>query len=367
MKHIGKKRATGVFKIACAVVIVLLGVGILADSAAVAQGIRDGLLVCGNVLIPSLFPFMVLSGFISRSGYARILSAPLIPITTKVFKLPAHMGVVVLLSLVGGYPVGARMVAGLLEDGEIDIPTAQRMLCFCVNCGPSFLISAVGVGMLMSKAAGVILFATQTLATLLIGAAVSFRVKPPAGKGKTAANLGGASVFVPAVTGASSSMLTMCAFAVLFSGVLALVRSSGLVALLAGILPAKEPVIRAVICGFFEVTSGCLSACALGGTLGFGLISVFVSFSGLSVLFQIISCFEKVKVSFRRFISARLVHAMLSTAMALPLYRHFCGDQAVLLPGTPPILHADNHTLLVSGCLLAMCSILVLCAGKEKR
>jgi len=53
------------------------------------------------------------------------------------------------------------------------------MMCFCVNSGPSFLIAAVGAGMLSSQRAGIILFATQTLATVLIGAAVSFGAKAP--------------------------------------------------------------------------------------------------------------------------------------------------------------------------------------------
>lgn len=148
-----------------AVGIALLAVGLLADAAAVSEGVRRGLEVCGGVLIPSLFPFMALSGFLSITEYGRILSAPLRAVTTRIYKLPGDLGVIVLLSMIGGYPVGAKMIAGLLERGRIDRETASRMLCFCVNSGPSFLISAVGVGMFRDRSAGVILFATQTIAT----------------------------------------------------------------------------------------------------------------------------------------------------------------------------------------------------------
>jgi len=43
----------------------------------VQKGIGDGLHLCGEVIIPSLFPFMALAGFISRTGAARILAIPL--------------------------------------------------------------------------------------------------------------------------------------------------------------------------------------------------------------------------------------------------------------------------------------------------
>jgi len=345
----------------------LLGVGLLLDSASVGQGIRDGLAACGNVLIPALFPFMVLAGFVSRTDYAGILSRPLTPLTTKVYKLPPALGSVVLLSMVGGYPVGARMVADLLEDGKINEQTAQRMLCFCFNCGPSFLISAVGAGMLMNPTAGIILLVTQITATILVGGAISRRTATLTALPGRRKNTPGASAFVAAVTGAASSMITMCAFAVLFSGVLALVKSSGLVAGAAAVLPVREEVIMAVASGFFEVTAGCLSAARVGGIAGFGLISAGVSFGGLSVIFQVMSCLDRWHIRFRPFIFARLAHMACAGAMALPLYHLLCKEQSAYVPIDPPVMHAGHNTWIISVCLLAMCSILVLSAENQHR
>lgn len=343
-----------------AVGIAVLGVGLLTQSAAVSQGVRSGLAVCANVLIPSLFPFMVLAGFVSLTDYARILSIPLTPLTTKVYRLPAQLGVVVLLSMVGGYPVGAKMVSGLLEQNKISPKTAQRMLCFCVSSGPSFLITAVGAGLFLNRTAGLILFATQTAATLFIGWAVSRREPIPSPPSRPAAGVKAGAALVMAVSGASGAMMGMCAFAVLFSGLLSMVSASGLCLWLASWLPIPETVFTALLSGLLEVTSGCIAAAKVEGLLAFGLASACVSFSGLSVLFQVMSYFKPGQISFRPLILSKIAHVFLSTAMAVPLYRALCGETSVWLSSGPPAMQTDGKTTLISVCLLAMCAIFTL-------
>ncbi|MFA9382095.1 MAG: hypothetical protein ACERKO_13650, partial [Acetanaerobacterium sp.] len=131
----------GGFKTLAAALLVI-GVAVLyfCNAQAVSAGVRDGLLVCANTLIPSLFPFMILCAFIVNSRLSDYLSAPFAFFTARVLRLPAFTGSVFLLSLVGGYPVGARMIAQLYREGRISGHTASRMLLFCVNAGPAFLI-----------------------------------------------------------------------------------------------------------------------------------------------------------------------------------------------------------------------------------
>lgn len=79
-------------------------------------GALQGLLYCGNILIPSLFPFMVLSTFIVKSGIADALGKFLSPVTKRLFHTDGSVGVVILLGLTGGFPVGAKGVATLYSE-----------------------------------------------------------------------------------------------------------------------------------------------------------------------------------------------------------------------------------------------------------
>lgn len=349
-----------------ALLALLLGVGLLANSAAVGEGIRRGLEVCAGALIPALFPFMVLCCFLTRTDAARILSIPLTPLTTGLLRLPKELGATVLLSLIGGYPVGAKMIANLLKEGEIDQTMAERMLCFCVNASPSFLISAVGVGMLGSRRAGVLLLTAQTAATLIVGAVTALRAPRPPKTRATAKSAGAMAAFVAAVGDASSSMLGMCAFAVLFAGLLSLLSAAGLPLWLARALRMPLPVAEAGLAGLLEVTGGCMAAAELGGEATVILLSLCCSFGGLSVIFQIISCFDRLRIRFRPFLLSRGMHCILAGAISLFLFRRESQNVDAMLSTATPILKSDSRTWLITICLLGMCTIVLAGFGNPK-
>ena len=147
----------------------------------IGEGIHNGLTLCATVILPSMFPFMVLSAFLVKSGLAlrigRVLEKP----TRLLFGLPGCAATAILMSMIGGYPVGAKAVSELKESGELTESQCSRMFCFCVNAGPAFLIFAVGSNMLGSVQVGVILYASQLIASLLIGIGSRFFLKEKTG------------------------------------------------------------------------------------------------------------------------------------------------------------------------------------------
>ena len=147
----------------------LAGVGLLAYPQQAAEGAKNGIGYCLDILIPSLFPFMVLAVFVVKCGLAGKLGNLLERPVRFLFKLPGSAAAAILMSMVGGYPVGARSIAALHAAGELDDAQASRMLCFCVNAGPAFVISVVGIGFLKSAQAGMILFASQVFSSTVLG------------------------------------------------------------------------------------------------------------------------------------------------------------------------------------------------------
>ena len=333
--------------------IAALGILLVGGSQAIGQGIRDGLLVSGQVLIPSLFPFMVLSGFIAITDWGRVLSYPLRPITQRIYKLPQDLGVVMAISLVGGYPIGAKTISTLLKEGRINKATAQRMLCFCVNAGPAFVVSAVGAGMFADRRIGIILFICQVISTLIVGAVVSYSSNIPQVARPEFANRKNSEAFVEAVSGASSSMIVMCAFAVLFSGI-------------AAMLADLEGVSRVILSGFLEVAAGNIAAAQIGGEMAVVLASMFISFSGLSVIFQVMFFFKGQEISFWPFFISRIAHGVISSILTLIIYRRIYAHTPAWMPTSAPIMYADDRTLILSICLIIMSTMLVLSVKKYK-
>ena len=142
---------------------------ILIFGADLSAGIRSGVSVCGDVVIPSLFPFFLLAEFIALSGATDTLSKPLSPFTKFIFGLPKAAAAPIFLSFISGYPVGASLAKRLYDSGKISHRDAEKMLTFTVNSSPAMLIFAVGIGMLGSKEYGYLLLFVHILASVLNG------------------------------------------------------------------------------------------------------------------------------------------------------------------------------------------------------
>ena len=103
----------------------------------------NGLLIWYRNMIPSLFPFMVLSGFIIRSGLSLKIGRWLQPILGFFFPLPSQMLYAIFMGFLCGFPMGAKMVADMLEKKQITEKEGEYLLAFCNNIGPLYMLGYV--------------------------------------------------------------------------------------------------------------------------------------------------------------------------------------------------------------------------------
>lgn len=280
----------------------LAAILLLVYSDIIRLGVLNGLQSCAYVLIPSLFPFMTLSGILSESRAADTLQKALAPVMRHFFHLPACTACAVLMGMIGGYPIGAKMTAALLEQKRIDLQTAGRMLCFCVNAGPSFLISAVGAGLLGNLQSGLLLLCCQWISALTIGFLLGQKHPLPTADSNPVGEHRGrpfSAALVHGVQSGINGMLSVIAYVLLFSAVLEIFA----------VFAGTDGYLLSWIAGFMEVTTGCIHAAAQKDLV---LIGFFVSFSGFSVFFQAISFFKGVVPSFVPFFLSRLAHGAIT-------------------------------------------------------
>lgn len=336
-------------------------------------GARQGLSLCGEVVIPSLYPFLVLSSFIIAVGLAEKIGRLLEGLMRAVFRLPGCGAVALALGLIGGYPVGASACAELYKKGAVTREEGERLLAFCVNSSPAFIIGAVGAGMLGSTGAGILLYCAHALASLLVGliCALPYRraaksvpaaakVRPKARSGSGGGGVAGA--FVGAVTGSAAGIVNICAFVVLFTALAGLLEGTGVIPAVSSFLlrfgiPAQTT--GSAARGLLEVTSGCASAAGSYGAFALPLISAFLSWSGISVIFQVASTVRNAGLSVRRYVLSRALHLALSVALTLLLLRLFPEAAPVFAPGGARVT-ASLHDAPASAAMLVLLSLLLL-------
>ena len=111
-----------------AVGLLALMAGLLRHSGPVGEAVRQGVALCGRSVIPSLFPFFVLSSLLIACGASELLSALLSPLMRPLFGLSGTGAAALALGLCGGYPVGARTAAELVENGALSQEEGERLL-----------------------------------------------------------------------------------------------------------------------------------------------------------------------------------------------------------------------------------------------
>lgn len=147
----------------------ITGVELITKTGIISKAVTDALFLCSRAVIPSLFPFLVFSSFITKTSLLEKLGTLMSPITKALFGLSGNCGPVILMSLIGGFPVGPHMAAELCNEQKISKKEAGLLCLFSINAGPAFVIGTVGYSMLGSIKAGVLLYTSMIISSLLLG------------------------------------------------------------------------------------------------------------------------------------------------------------------------------------------------------
>ena len=288
---------------ACSGVLALL---LLTCGNTAAQGVRDGISLCLTSVIPALFPFFVAAQLLTALGAAEVLGRAAGPLFRRLFGIDGAGAAAFLLGLIGGYPVGAKAVGSLVRQGLLSPEDGARLLTFCNNAGPAFILGIVGSGVFHSPRAGVWLYllhaASATAVGLLLcraGGAKATAVPRTASAGtrrsavvpvkKPTASL--AAAFIEAVQSGVRAMAGVCGFVFFF---LVLLRLAELTNGILRLTPDRRGFITAA------------------GLLGWG---------GLSVHGQTAAVLGGSGISLRRYLPAKALQGALSAVLAAAVWR----------------------------------------------
>lgn len=252
----------------------LAGLGVLLlilDSRTAIAGAQGGIELCLRSVIPSIFPFIVLTGMLSATvcGANLRFLRPL----GKLLGIPKGSEGLFLTGILGGYPTGALAVHQAWQSGHLHKRDAQRMTAFCSNAGPAFLFGILGStfpnnGMLW------VLWVIHIASAILVGI-----VMPGKSNETCAVSATKIPTLAQSVKNAVVTMGYICGWIVLFRMILAFCDRWFL-----WLLPEAA---RVSFYGILELANGCLTVDSLP-SLGarFVLCSGMLAFGGICVFMQ---------------------------------------------------------------------------------
>lgn len=340
----------------------------IAFSKSLAKGCLYGIQICLNRLIPSLFFFMALSSFLMQSGIGHKMFYPLCYPLSKIFRIDKKHVPIFCFSLLGGYPIGPKLIADAVGKKEMNPQTGTRMLAFCVNCGPAFLISAVSVPIFHNYRIGLIVYLSQILSAVFIGCLLGRKKTFPASTDISTQNqqCTGSSFsneFVTAVQTSVKSMALICAFVVIFTGISQVLKDTRMITAISSFLQhvmTKESA-NCLIMGLLEVTGGCAQ---LSASPSMPLLILLTGFGGICVHIQTKAILNKTAVKMNLFYLLRPAYILLSYIFSMFFIR-LCGGETAVFQAQDQMIRKSCSASPVSSVLLIILSIVLLLSHQK--
>lgn len=268
-------------------------------------------------VVPALFPFFILTKIIITFNQSSI--PPLDKFTRQVFHCNA--GLVYGLSILSGYPVGAKLISSYYENGKIDKQTATSMLSFCSTSGPMFIIGSVGIGIFHDARIGYILLTSHILGSTLNG--ILFTRKQPRPSNNILSNkLASPSSLNDIMYDSIISILMVGGYIVFASVIISLLSSTILPYsshFIARIIHISPEIISSCLCGVLEITNGILSLSltTLSTKIKVIISSFLIAFSGICIMLQSFGFLNKIGIKKSLIIKQKLTQGILTTLITI--------------------------------------------------
>ena len=295
--------------------------------------IKSGLKLWANSVIPSLFPFFVATELLMHTQIVFQIGILLNKFMKPIFNVRGEGAFAFIMGIISGYPMGAKIATNFRQNNICSKEECERLLSFTNNSGPLFIIGTVGILMYGNTAIGLLLFITHILACLTVGFLFRFwkinsrnhtqnssssfyNAKPK--KEVSFSNLG--EVLAESITTSISTILLIGGFVVIFSSIISILKSSGILANVSIILSPiftffniDTSFVSPLLSGFLEITNG-INLISNISCKKISINIIFTSFligiGGISFLLQVLSITSKTDLSIKPYIYGKLLHGI---------------------------------------------------------
>ena len=285
-------------------------------------GVKESFEICFETLVPSLFPFIFFASFIIKSGASNILGKIFSPISKKIFFLPPETAPVIFLSMIGGFPVGAKGISELLEKKIINSKQAERMLKFCVNAGPAFILGVIGNNFIKNLKISSIILISQIISSLIIAIILAILEKNNKNNNKNnnfynnlqVKKIYFSEALINSCESASLVIINMCFLVIIFNILYIFLCNLQINYLFDKILSGLG-FSREISSCFFQIIIEVTKSCQMISNYGIfpQLLAFATSWGGLCVHFQIFSILKNLKINYLNFFIFRFLNALLSS------------------------------------------------------
>ena len=254
-------------------------------------------------LIPSLFPFLLISKLLIKYNIVNKLNNIVGNYISLIFKISKSSSFVVILSIITGFPSGSIYIKDLLDKNQISLIEANKLITFTSFSSPMFVISVIGENLLKSKTIGIQLYIIHLITGLLVG--YLFKNDFQSKYHNNSNNIDNNTFIKSLMSSINESfmiLINMLGIILFFLIIISIINT---------FLPNN--IFSLIFKGLLEISSGVvfISSSSLSLKLKAAIIGAIISFNGLSVHYQVKNIIEDTRIEYKYFLIARIIHSIL--------------------------------------------------------
>lgn len=323
-------------------ILVLFTICLVVFSSSNLTATKNGLTLWATCVVPSLFPFFVITNLLSHTKVVSVIGKLLDKFMRPLFNVPGIGGFAFVMGLISGYPVGAKIVADFREKGLVTQDEGERLLAFTNNSGPLFILSSVGIALFGDAKTGLLLLGTHILACITVGIILArfskrnrFENSYDTIKNKferkndsqscnseniTFKNLG--EVLTSSINSSISTILMIGGFVVIFSVIISILNQTNI---LDNLSTSLYPILnflnidlefaKPLLSGILELTNGVNLVANIPTKLisqNIVLSAFLLGFGGFSVLLQVYSIVSKTDLSMKKYLVGKFLQGIIA-------------------------------------------------------
>lgn len=268
----------------------------------------NALLIFREKLFPSIFPFFVLSFLFINMGYPLILNKYFKNITRKVFHLSENTSFILLMSIISGFPSGAKYVVKDYSNNYITKEEGNQLLLFTHFANPLFVLGTCGI-LLNSKRLAYKILICQLFANIILGILVRPKEITISPKKEVVSTTTPSliSILPDAINEAMEVLIFMLGSITIFQFFTNCF-----------LLFTNETVFfKTIFTGIMDLTSGInlVPTLSISIELKALLMLIFITFGSLSVHLQVINAIKNTNLSYTNFFIGRILESIIAVIL----------------------------------------------------
>lgn len=278
--------------------------------------VTKGFILFYSAVLPALFPFFFFTRLLSGLGFPEATGKLFEKPVRKLYNAPPISSYIMFMSLLSGYPVGAKLILDCYRNNIINTDDCKKIISFSSTSAPIFVIGTVATFMLDKPAYGALILTAHYLSALFTGLifcrigkgtdGVAISALPPKNHSDN--------ILGDSINDAVISILSVGGLIAVFSVIIDIFSDIGLYRIFGD---KASP----VLIGLTEMTRGCqeIAKSSLSTPLTLAVITGLISFGGLCIIVQSMAFLAPTGVKSSYFIAVKVTQGIFGFVTAYVL------------------------------------------------